>query len=184
MFEKYYHLLSKSPIGPVPCLIPEAGIMLSVMPPPTSHKKWLDVGSGQGSWTVKMREMGYEVTPVDLDSSQFGGTIVADMHDLPFPDNNFDGVFCTGTFEHAFAPFIVLSEFRRVTCNGGVILLNVPMENNVKMLEDAGHYCAISRLQMNHQYCTKLNLKEFYYREGEWDPVVGHHQIFGLEVWK
>lgn len=184
MFEKYHHLLSKSPIGSVPCLIPEASKMLSLMPPPSTHLKWIDVGSGQGSWTMKMREMGYNVIPIDLDASQFGGTFVADMHDIPFEDDTFSGVFCTGTFEHAFAPYIVLSEFRRITRSGGVILLNLPKEDNVKMLEDAGHYCAVSKLQMEHQYCTKLGFKIFFYEENEWDPVVGPHQIFGLEVWK
>lgn len=184
MFEKYHHLLSKSPIGDVPCLIPEATVMFGLMPPANTHPKWLDVGSGQGSWTLRMRSMGYTVTAMDLDNSQFPEAIVADMHDMPFEDNSFDGIFCTGTFEHAFAPFIVLSEFHRVTRTGGVILLNLPMETNVKMLQDAGHYCAISRLQMEHQYCSKLGLKEFYYQEGEWDQVVGPHQIFGLQVWK
>jgi hypothetical protein len=58
------------------------------------------------------------------------------------------------------------------------------MEDNIKMLQDSGHYNAISRLQMEHQYCTKLNMKIYGYEKGEYDTVVGPHQIFAMVVIK
>lgn len=184
MFEKYNHLLSKSPIGQQPCLIPETNALLSFMPPADTYPRVIDVCCGQGSWTNTLVSMGYKVTSIDLDTSQFAAAIKADMHDLPFEDNSFDVVFCTGSFEHAFAPFIVLSEFCRVLRDKGYIMLTLPMANNIKMLSDTGHYNAISWLQMKYQYCTKLNMKILEYRKGQWDEIVGPHQIFVMEVKK
>lgn len=184
MFEKYQHLLSKSPFGSIPCLIPETNAMLRYLPSADSHPHVIDVCCGQGGWTNRLTAMGYKVVAVDLDTSQFSSAIKADMHELPFDDNSFDVVFCTGSFEHAFAPFIVLSEFCRVLVDGGVILITLPMPDNVKMLQDAGHYNAISKLQMQEMYCSKLNMKIIGYESGEYDTVVGPHQIFAMEVSK
>ena len=184
MFSKYYGGLSKSPIGSVPCLIPETTHAMQHLPPPSSHKKVLDAGCGQGGWTIALRGRGYEVKPVDLDTSQFPEAVKADMHELPFADNEFDIVFCTGAFEHCFAPFIVLSEFRRVCRNDGIILITLPTEDNIKLLEDAGHYCNMSKVQMEAMYLKKLNLTLEQYERFLLDPVVGEHQVFIIKVHK
>lgn len=183
-FSKYYGYLSKSPIGSVPCLIPETTRAMEYLPQPITHKKVLDAGCGQGGWTVALRGSGYEVTAVDLDTSQFPEAVKADLHELPFEDNQFDIVFCTGAFEHCFAPFIVLSEFKRVSRNGGAILITLPTEDNIPLLEDAGHYCSMSRLQMERMYLKKLSLALQHYERVFLDPVVGEHQIFIIKVQK
>lgn len=187
MFEKYNHLLSKSPFGNTPCLIPETNALLGHMPPVPTHTRVIDVCCGQGDWTDRLVQMGYKVTSVDLDISQCSSAIKADMHDLSmFEDNSFDVVFCTGSFEHAFAPFIVLSEFCRVLRDGGYIMLTLPMEDNEQMLADAGHYNAISKKQMELMYGKKLGFTIIHHESGNYDPksVVGPHQIFVMEVRK
>ena len=98
MFEKYHSLLSKSPIGGTPCLIPETNIAISHLPPPATHPKVVDLGSGQGSWSDKLKNLGYEVTSLDLDPSQYGATIKAEMHEFPLENNSQDVILCTGTF--------------------------------------------------------------------------------------
>ncbi len=184
MFSKYYGFLSKSPFGPVPCLIPETTRAMQYLPSPSTHRKALDAGCGQGSWTTSLREKGYEVTALDLDTSQFPEAVKADMHEMPFAENEFDIIFCTGSFEHCFAPFIVLSEFKRVCRNDGMILITLPTEDNIPLLEDAGHYCNMSRLQMESMYLKKLNMSLEHYERFLLDTVVGEHQVFIIRVHK
>lgn len=184
MFDKYHKLLSKSPIGGTPCLIPEANIAISHLPPPQSHKNVVDLGSGQGSFSDKLKNMGYNVTSLDLDPSQYGATIKAEMHEFPLPDNSQSIVFCSGTFEHSYAPFIVLHEMRRVLVDGGVIAITLPTADNVKMLEDEAHMSIFSKLQMEYMFFKKLDMEIIHYEIGEWDNVVGVHQIFIIRVHK
>src|ERR1041385_7638885 len=183
MFDKYHKLYSKSPLaGPTPCLIPESQLMLSHMPPVDTHPRVVDVGSGQGGWSERLRDKGYTVSSVDLDPSQYPPTIKAEMHELPFGDNSQDVIFCTGTFEHSYAPFVLLHEFRRVLRHGGYILISLPMENNVKMLNDVAHMSILSRLQMEEMLFKKLDMTTMHWESGNWDDVVGPHQIFVVLV--
>lgn len=185
MFEKYNHLLSKSPIGPVPCLIPETMELMKYLQPPTTHPRVIDVGAGQGSWTVELRKRGYMVFPFDMDTSQFPEAAQGDMHDLSlYGDDSYDQVFCTGSFEHAFAPYIVLSEFVRVIRDGGRILITLPSYTNEKMAVLPEHFTAISKDMMQWMYCTKLGMTMVKHVEAEWDPVVGPHQVFVMDVEK
>ena len=182
MFEKYHSLLSKSPIGGVPCLIPETNIAISHLPPPQSHPRVVDLGSGQGSWSDKLKNLGYQVTSLDLDPSQYGATIKAEMHEFPLENNSQDIVLCTGTFEHAYAPFVVLHEMRRVLRDGGVIAITLPAADNIKMLEDEAHWSIFSKLQLEHMFFKKLDMEIIHYEIGEWDSVVGVHQVFIVRV--
>lgn len=183
-FTAYYGIQSRSPFGPTPCLIPETNAAFKYLPSPKTHKNVLDVGCGQGGWCDRLNNAGYVPTGIDLDVSQYGPAILGDMHEMPFNDNTFDIVFCTGTFEHAFAPFIVLMEFVRVCRDEGTIIITLPMEDNAQMLEDEAHYSVFSKFQLEHMFFKKLKLTLYGYESGLYDPVVGPHQIFAVRVSK
>lgn len=51
-----------------------------------------------------------------------------DVHDIPFPDNNFDVVFCNHVLEHVTDDVKVLKEFYRVMKPGGWAILVSPID--------------------------------------------------------
>lgn len=52
--------------------------------------------------------------------------ILGDMHEMPLPNASFDAVFSCDAMEHAFAPYIVLMEIRRVLKDGGFAYIVFP----------------------------------------------------------
>ncbi len=49
-----------------------------------------------------------------------------DVHDIPFPENTFDVIFCNHVLEHVQDDLKVMSEFKRVLKPGGWALLQSP----------------------------------------------------------
>lgn len=54
---------------------------------------------------------------------------VGDAHELKFPANFFDAVFCMEVLEHVYDPKKVLSEFKRVMKPGGYGIFLVPSDS-------------------------------------------------------
>lgn len=52
--------------------------------------------------------------------------IIADLAELPVPDERFDLIVCTEVLEHVSDPARVLAELHRVTARGGRLVLTVP----------------------------------------------------------
>ena len=91
-------------------------------------KTILDVGCGAGVVTKKLRDEGFDAIGIDF-SPDAGKEIpgyfkVADARDIPYPDNSFDMVLCTGVLEHIEEKDIdqVYSEMKRV---GGKIMATI-----------------------------------------------------------
>lgn len=59
-----------------------------------------------------------------------------DVHDIPFPDNSFDVVFCNHVLEHVRDDLKACSEFNRVLKPTGWGILQSPVYNLEKTLED------------------------------------------------
>jgi 2-polyprenyl-3-methyl-5-hydroxy-6-metoxy-1,4-benzoquinol methylase len=66
-----------------------------------------------------------DVVGIDLHSTD-PRIRVMDMHHLEWPDDSFDAVFTSHSFEHAFDPARVASEIRRVLRPGGLVAIEVP----------------------------------------------------------
>ena len=98
----------------------------------------LDAGCGYGPVARTLaKEFGHEVTGIDLLPNRLRSSpginrdidvspinlVNADYHDLPFPDESFDGVYTMETLVHADHHELVLSEFLRVLRPGGRVVL-------------------------------------------------------------
>lgn len=98
----------------------------------------LDVGCGNGFWTVQFARRGLRVTACDLtaravDLTQrrlaFDG-LTADVRQgnaeaLPFPSESFDHVNCQGVIHHTPDPARCVAEFARVLKPGGTACFSV-----------------------------------------------------------
>lgn len=110
--------------------------------PPTKGKI-LDIGCADGTFTKVILEnsMAKKIVGVDVLSSSVAyarkrfarskklSFQVADAHELPFKDKEFDAVFCLETLEHVEEPKKVISEIHRVLKDNGYIIALVPSEN-------------------------------------------------------
>jgi len=101
------------------------------------HKKdvLLDVGCGDGWYMQQLIFKGYKsVFGIDIghdviaEASQKGLMVkLDDMHELDFPDNYFNVIFCSHTLEHAYSPQKVLGQFRKVLNDRGRVVIVVPI---------------------------------------------------------
>lgn len=103
----------------------------------------LDVGSADGMFSkvildnTKAQELiGIEAlkSSVAWANKHWGKTgkmkfFVGDAHNLHFPPNSFDAVFCLEVLEHVYHPDKVLKEFKRVMKPGGYGIFLVPSDS-------------------------------------------------------
>jgi SAM-dependent methyltransferase len=67
---------------------------------------------------------GIDLVPADQDP---GFVQVMDMHEMRFPDNSFDILYCSGAFHCSYDPDRLAGEFVRVTADGGLVCITVPI---------------------------------------------------------
>jgi SAM-dependent methyltransferase len=88
----------------------------------------LDLGCGVGHsyhLLAPRQTVGVDIDP-DALAGQERETHAADMRDLPFPDDDFDGVLAVQSIEHVPDPERVVAEVRRVLRTGGTAILVTP----------------------------------------------------------
>jgi SAM-dependent methyltransferase len=109
----------------------------------------LDVGSADGpsvAWLGKR-------VAVDIDPRGLRpGGVCAAIEALPFPDGRFDVVSAFDVIEHCESEASALSELRRVTKPGGVVLIAVPAYQWMWSDFDvrAGHYRRYTRSRLRN----------------------------------
>ena len=94
----------------------------------------LEVGPGGGWTALRLKEKYGEVTCATLFEEEVKALVsrgldaeVADMHSLPTVwGGRFGIVHASNVLEHSPAPYVVLSEFRRVLREGGVMQITMP----------------------------------------------------------
>lgn len=79
----------------------------------------LDVGSAGG----RNKEYFPNSLTVDLFPDNHPD-VVADAHDLPFPDASYDTIVCKEVLEHVKRPQVVIDQFHRVLTPGGKLILS------------------------------------------------------------
>jgi SAM-dependent methyltransferase len=94
----------------------------------------LNVGAGQGSFSLRLARLGFEVTSVDsspaaaevLRARVPGPVAVADVTALPFAEASFDAAVLGEVLEHVPDDAGALAEVARVLRPGGVLAVSVP----------------------------------------------------------
>jgi SAM-dependent methyltransferase len=120
-------------------------LFLSVAPGP----EVLDAGAGQGTMSIRLERLGFEVTSTDVSDTAVallrerlaGDVEQASVTDLPFADASFDGAVLGEVLEHVEDDVGALAEIARVLRPGSSLALSVPA--NPKLFgpsdEWAGH---------------------------------------------
>ena len=86
--------------------------------------KVLDLGCGDGDYSVKLKEMGFDVIAGDMDIERFRYKGKIDFRvcnvtkKLPFDDNSFDYILLAEVIEHLQNPYEVMAELKRVLKKG------------------------------------------------------------------
>ena len=93
---------------------------------PLAGQRIVDLGCGNGLYTVALRERGAEVIPVDNDPAELEvagapveGALIADAGDLPLESGSIDGAFCSNLLEHTPDTAAIISEIERILRPGG-----------------------------------------------------------------
>lgn len=140
--------------------------------PLNSCKKVLDVGCGEGITLLLLKEKGVKATGITLNKkdalkafSKGNSVVVGDMHELPFKNKCFDGIYSKDSFEHSFAPFIASKEFSRVLEKNGLLVLVMPEKKWIK--EEYHFHCFTpfqikSLMEKNGFFLKKSSFDLFY----------------------
>jgi SAM-dependent methyltransferase len=107
----------------------------------------LEIGVGTGGNSSLLGQRGAQVIVLDLSAlalartrrtaQQFGVqllSVLADARQLPFASGSFDLIFHQGFLEHFRGPAPLVEEQRRILCNGGHLLVDVPQRYNLYTL--------------------------------------------------
>ena len=81
-------------------------------------EKIIDLGAGTWLFTNKLREKGYDVTPVDVKNRSYFSKISSIVYDgktLPFEGNSFDVCILIAVLHHTPDPEAILKEAKRVS---------------------------------------------------------------------
>ncbi len=136
---------------------------------PPENRKVLVVGAADGVEVEYFLDKGFEVVGVDMSDSQFKARdnknlnlIKCDMHEICFPNDTFDLVYCCHVYEHAVSPMIALDEMRRVLKNKGLLFISTPLSNEKWHIQDPTHIFIPIKEQLT-TLAGKIGLGEEYY---------------------
>ena len=110
-------------------------IAFSRIPKPQHKAMALDLGCGDGYWSKKMKQLGYNVTSIDqertypnVDSShRYKNMTPADLNRaLPYEDNSFDLVWCAEVIEHLSNYKQTIQEIERILKPNGTYIITTP----------------------------------------------------------
>lgn len=93
--------------------------------------KVLDFGAGTGDQSVALKNMGYDVSALDVADSDYSSETVFpvtfyDGRVIPFPDASFDFIFSSNVLEHIRDTENINRELRRVLKPGGIMVHILP----------------------------------------------------------
>ncbi len=140
-------------------------LLAQALRPLSKGAKMLDAGCGSGEFVEFIKELGFDVSGVDISKTavekaraRCPGTPfwVKSLEDrLPFKDDEFDVVWATEVLEHIFEIHSTLSEINRVLKDGGLFILTVPYHGLIKNL-------AVALLGFDNHYNPDISHIRFF----------------------
>jgi len=98
----------------------------------TKKEKILCVGCRNINEIKAFHSMGFDyVTGIDVYSDN-KSILLMDMHDMTFQDETFDLIFSSHSLEHSIDPERAVLEFARVSKDGTIFIIEVPINYPVK----------------------------------------------------
>jgi ubiquinone/menaquinone biosynthesis C-methylase UbiE/glycosyltransferase involved in cell wall biosynthesis len=121
--------------------------------------KVLDVGANGGEFLEALKNdrgcevYGIDVSEVCVDQAKKKGinVILANAHEIPFPDASFDVVYLNEVLIHVFEPVKVLQEVKRVLKPSGILLGSSPHKNLEAQLWEES--------KLHHEYWDEKGLE-------------------------
>jgi len=91
----------------------------------------LEIGAGTGYQASILRELGYNLVPIDLPTRAYAeyskiDIVPYDGENIPFTDNDFDVVFSSNVLEHIYNLEKIQDEIKRVLKPGGLAIHVLP----------------------------------------------------------
>jgi len=83
----------------------------------------LDLGCGDGYWSERLKQLGYDVISTDIEKCHKDAQVVDANYPLPYPDKNFDLVWSMDVIEHLENPDFTAQEIKRVLKSNGTAIL-------------------------------------------------------------
>lgn len=86
-------------------------------------KTFLDVRcyNGYMKTILKSKWIGVDIVPKTKD------VVIGDLHELNFPEESFDIIFCNHILEHTLSPILCITELIRVLKHDGDLIIGVPI---------------------------------------------------------
>lgn len=127
-------------------------------------KRYLDVGCAYGGFLVAFAEQGFDPIGIEIDPrlAQYG-EVNCKEHGLPdcviqgdFLSydieklGKFDVITCNDVIEHVRNPELAIERLASLLNNGGVLFLEIPNKNCIKLVEKDGHYCIFGLTLLQH----------------------------------
>jgi|TARA_Y100000310_G_scaffold140352_1_gene139778 2-polyprenyl-3-methyl-5-hydroxy-6-metoxy-1,4-benzoquinol methylase len=149
----------------------------------------LDVGCNDGVLAHKMHGEGFSVHGIDVsdnaieacESNVPAGKFIQAFADeeIPFPSNHFSTVTCLEIIEHVKNPDKLLQELLRVTKQGGVLLITVPVGEAYNHPTHLRYFDFYSLGKLIEQYIDDFKICRIYK-----DIPTGERLLWAVEVRK
>src|SRR3990167_1811584 len=155
--------------------------------PMNSNRRILEGGCGKGNFVFSLQHHGYDAYGVDFAAETVKkiNTVapelnisIADVRELPFEDNFFDGYWSLGVIEHFYEGYEqIAKEMLRVLKPGGFLFLTFPYLSPLRRLKKVlGVYPALPH--------PEIKSAGFYQFALDHDQVVKYFGQLGFErVW-
>ncbi len=115
------------------------------------RKRLLDLGCGIKPFLPVYGKYSESSVGIDVAQTPHGTSMVDVIYDgkkIPFPDGEFDYVFCTEVMEHVPEPKDFLNEIHRVLKPGGVLIMTIPFM--VPLHEDPYDFYRYTKYGLKH----------------------------------
>ena len=147
----------------------ELGIVLDMLPP---RGRVLEIGAGTGWQARALENRGYDVSAIDLSSSNYRENRVwlvteYDGKHIPFEDNAFDIIFSSNTLEHILHIYEFQKEIHRVLKPDGVVLHLLP-SSSWCLWTNITHLLKWWTIPNAHGKHAGNSLTEIYYFSRRW----------------